>query len=148
MNQKDYMQTAIDLASKNVRMTKGTPFGAVIVKDGEIIASGANDVHIIHDPTAHAEIQAIRQACEKLGREILDDCELYASGEPCSMCLGAIHWAGFKAVYFAADMDVSVKEGLTVTREPGSIPVKQLDMEGHEEEPFVLWRQLESNTTK
>jgi len=94
------MQKAIELSIDNVRQNKGGPFGAVVVKDGEIIATGANCVTSDNDPTAHAEVTAIRNACKKLGSFQLDNCEIYTSCEPCPMCLGAIYWARPKAVYY------------------------------------------------
>ena len=95
------MARAIQLSIENVQSGRGGPFGAVIVKDGQIIAEGANRVTSTNDPTAHAEILAIRQACEKLGAFELKDCELYTSCEPCPMCLGAIYWARLERIYFA-----------------------------------------------
>ncbi len=96
-----FMARAIQLSIENVRSGRGGPFGAVVVKDGEIIAEGANRVTSTNDPTAHAEVLAIRQACQKLGDFELKDCELYTSCEPCPMCLGAIYWARPAHVYFA-----------------------------------------------
>ena len=100
------MARAIELAVENVRSGLGGPFGAVVVKDGSIIAEGANQVTATNDPTAHAEVLAIRQACQKLGLFELKTCELYTSCEPCPMCLGAVYWARLARVYygsFAAD---------------------------------------------
>lgn len=98
---KEFMRTAIKLSIDNVTQGKGGPFAAVIVKDDEIIATGVNSVTRTNDPTAHAEVVAIRKACEKLQSFQLDDCEIYTSCEPCPMCLGAIYWARPKAVYYA-----------------------------------------------
>jgi guanine deaminase len=95
-----FMARAIELAVENVRSGKGGPFGAVVVKDGELIAEGANRVTLTNDPTAHAEVLAIREACHKLGLFELKGCELYTSCEPCPMCLGAIYWARLARVYF------------------------------------------------
>ena len=97
------MQRAIDLAIENVRSGQGGPFGAVIVRGGEIIAEGVNQVTAHHDPSAHAEIVAIRRACQLTGHFELKDCEIYASCEPCPMCLGAIYWARLGGLYFAAN---------------------------------------------
>lgn len=94
------MARAIHLAVENVRSGKGGPFGAVIVKDGDVIAEGANQVTLTNDPTAHAEVIAIREACKKLGVFELKGYELYTSCEPCPMCLGAIYWARLSRVYF------------------------------------------------
>ena len=93
------MSRAIDLAVENVRSGQGGPFGAVIVRDGGIIAEGANRVTLTNDPTAHAEVLAIREACRKLGHFELKDCDLYTSCEPCPMCLGAIYWSRLSRVY-------------------------------------------------
>ncbi|MGD0963521.1 MAG: nucleoside deaminase [Candidatus Acidiferrales bacterium] len=95
-----YMQRAIELSIQNVQSGSGGPFGAVVVKDGKIVAEGANSVTTTNDPTAHAEVQAIRDACKKLGTFDLKGCEIYTSCEPCPMCLGAIYWARLDCVYF------------------------------------------------
>jgi tRNA(Arg) A34 adenosine deaminase TadA len=97
-----FMQRAIALAEVGMNSNSGGPFGCVIVKDGEIIAEGYNCVTSTNDPTAHAEIVAIRQACEKLSTFQLTGCTLYTSCEPCPMCLGAIYWARPARVVFAA----------------------------------------------
>jgi len=96
----DFMARAIQLAVENVLSGQGGPFGAVIVKDGNILAEGANRVTLTNDPTAHAEVLAIREACKKLGLFELTSCDLYTSCEPCPMCLGAIYWARLSRVYF------------------------------------------------
>lgn len=95
------MARAIQLSIENVHSGRGGPFGAVVVKDGNIIAEGANQVTSINDPTAHAEILAIRGACAKLGVFELHSCEIYTSCEPCPMCLGAIYWARLSRIFFA-----------------------------------------------
>ncbi|NEP02449.1 MAG: nucleoside deaminase [Symploca sp. SIO2E9] len=95
-----FMQEAIALSLKSVN-SGGGPFGAVIVKDGEIIAKAHNQVTSTNDPTAHAEIVAIRQACKVLNTFQLTGCQLYTSCEPCPMCLGAIYWARLDLVYYA-----------------------------------------------
>ena len=95
------MERAIRVSQKTMRAGKGGPFGAVIVRNGKIIATGFNQVTSTNDPTAHAEIVAIREACKKLRTFQLQDCELYTSCEPCPMCLSAIYWARLKKVYFA-----------------------------------------------
>jgi guanine deaminase len=97
------MQRAIDLAVENVNSARGGPFGAVIVCGGEIIAEGVNMVTSWNDPTAHAEVVAIRKACQTRSHFELKDCELYTSCEPCPMCLGAIYWARVGHLYFAAN---------------------------------------------
>jgi guanine deaminase len=97
------MQQAIDLAVSSVHDGGGGPFGAVVVKDGEIVGRGRNQVTTLGDPTAHAEVQAIRDACRTLGTHVLVGCELYSSCEPCPMCLAATYWARIGAVFFASD---------------------------------------------
>ena len=126
------MREAIKLSIEKMRAGIGGPFGAVIVKDGEIIARGFNKVTSTNDPTAHAEVVAIREACEKLGTFQLDDCELYTSCEPCPMCLGAIYWARPKKVYYgntkadAADIDFDdqfIYDELEVAMEDRKLPM-------------------------
>lgn len=95
------MRMAIDLSENNVRQNIGGPFGAVIVKDGLIIAASGNRVVVENDPTAHAEISAIRIACQKLDTYDLTGCEIYSSCEPCPMCLGAIYWAHIGKIFYA-----------------------------------------------
>ena len=95
------MARAIQLSVESVHSGRGGPFGAVIVRNAEIIAEGVNRVTSSNDPTAHAEVVAIRQACTKLGTFELKDCELYTSCEPCPMCLGAIYWARLSRIYYA-----------------------------------------------
>ena len=99
--QKKFMREAIRLSMENVQSGNGGPFGTVIVKNGKIIATGVNEVTKSNDPTAHAEMIAIRNACEKLNSVQLDGCDIYCSCEPCPMCLGAIYWARPKSIYFA-----------------------------------------------
>ena len=101
IEKEEFMREAIRLSVENVETGNGGPFGAVIVKDGQIIARGANQVTSSNDPTAHAEVVAIRKACEVLGSFQLDGCELYTSCEPCPMCLGAIYWARPDKIYYA-----------------------------------------------
>lgn len=102
------MLLAIKKAEENIAAAKGGPFGAVVVKDGEIIAAVGNQVTSTNDPTAHAEVVAIREACRTLGTFDLTGCEIYASCEPCPMCLGAIMWARIDKLFYAADrMDAS-----------------------------------------
>ena len=96
-----FMARAIQLSINNVQSGRGGPFGAVVVKDGNIVAEGANLVTATNDPTAHAEVLAIREACKKLGVFELEGCEIYSSCEPWPMCLGAIYWARLARVFFA-----------------------------------------------
>ncbi len=99
---KDFMDIAIELSDNNIDSNKGGPFGACVVKDGQIVGKGTNRVLKDNDPTAHAEVTAIREACKHLNTYDLSDCELYTSSYPCPMCLSAIFWANIKKVYYAA----------------------------------------------
>lgn len=96
-----FMQEAIQISVTNVAEGKGGPFGAIVVKDGKIIARGANSVTATNDPTAHAEVIAIRNACNSLKTFQLDGCDIYTSCEPCPMCLGAIYWARPARLFYA-----------------------------------------------
>ncbi|WP_288917556.1 nucleoside deaminase [uncultured Prevotella sp.] len=100
MTDKELMRRAIALSIDSVK-SGGGPFGAVIARDGEVIAEGSNSVTIDNDPTAHAEVNTIRKACKKLGTFDLTGCVIYTSCEPCPMCLGAIYWAHLDKIYFA-----------------------------------------------
>lgn len=95
-----FMRMAIELSAHNVKQAAGGPFGAVIVKDGMVVARSANKVIQQNDPTAHAEISAIRLACQELGTHTLEGCIIYTSCEPCPMCLGAIYWARIDTIYY------------------------------------------------
>ncbi len=99
--EEKFMQEAIALSGNGVRNNEGGPFGCVVVKNDAIVGRGNNRVTSSNDPTAHAEVVAIRDACKNLGTFQLDECEIYTSCEPCPMCLGAIYWARPKIVYFA-----------------------------------------------
>lgn len=98
---KEFMEMAIDEAIANLKSKEGGPFGAVVVKDGKVVGKGRNKVLKDHDPTAHGEVNAIRDACKNLGTHDLTGCEIYTSSYPCPMCLGAIIWANIKKVYYA-----------------------------------------------
>jgi guanine deaminase len=106
-----FMARAIQLSIENVRSGRGGPFGAVIVSDNRIVAEAVNQVTLTNDPTAHAEVLAIRGACQKLGVFELKDCELYTSCEPCPMCLGAIYWARLARVYYGNLADDAAQAG-------------------------------------
>ncbi len=95
------MSHAIQLSLRNVSSGRGGPFGCVVVKDGQIISEGVNEVTASNDPTAHAEVLAIRGACQKLARFDLTGCDIYSSCEPCPMCMGAIYWARIGKIFFA-----------------------------------------------
>jgi tRNA(Arg) A34 adenosine deaminase TadA len=108
---KEFMSEAIRLAQNGVESDEGGPFGAVVVKNGEIIGEGWNCVTSTNDPTAHAEVIAIRKACEKLDSFQLEGCVLYTSCEPCPMCLGAIYWARPEKIFYACTRDDAAKIG-------------------------------------
>ena len=107
----EFMQAAIALSLKSVRSENGGPYGAVVVKEGKIIGQGSNQVAPSNDPTAHAEMLAIREACTHLGSFQLQGCELYTSCEPCPMCLGAIYWSRLDRVYYANTKEDAAKIG-------------------------------------
>lgn len=111
MYEKKFMEEAIRLAVENAENGTGGPFGAVIVKDGKVIAACGNSVTPDNDPTAHAEVNAIREACRKLGVFQLEGCEVYTSCEPCPMCLGAIYWARPSKVYYASTKEDAARAG-------------------------------------
>ena len=130
------MQRAIALADQGMQQGSGGPFGAVIVKDGKIIAEASNQVTSTNDPTAHAEIAAIRIACQQLGSFQLDGCILYTSCEPCPMCLGAIYWSRFAQVFYAATQqdaaaigfdDQFIYDEIAKPMENRKIPFKQTE---------------------
>jgi len=109
--QERFMREAIHCALEKMRAGQGGPFGAVVVKDGVIVGRGWNQVTATNDPTAHAEVVAIREACQRLGTFRLDGCELYASCEPCPMCLSAIYWARITRLFFAATRRDAARAG-------------------------------------
>lgn len=108
---EQFMRRAIELAQGGIDSNAGGPFGSVVARNGEIIAEGCNRVTSENDPTSHAEIVAIREACRKLGSFQLDGCTIYTSCEPCPMCLGAIYWARPDRVYFAGTRDDAANAG-------------------------------------
>ena len=126
MEKIDFMREAIRLSDENVK-NGGGPFGAVIVKDGKIIATGGNRVTANNDPTAHAEVSAIRAAGQKLGTFDLSGCDIYTSCEPCPMCLGAIYWAHLDRMYYACNKDDAADAGFD-----DSFIYKELDLEASE----------------
>jgi tRNA(Arg) A34 adenosine deaminase TadA len=107
----EFMREAIRMARENVRGGHGGPFGAVVVRSGQVIGRGANRVTSSNDPTAHAEILAIREACAAAGTWVLNDCEIYCSCEPCPMCLAAIYWARIGQVFYAAQREDAAHVG-------------------------------------
>ena len=150
---KDFMREAIRIATESVG-NGGGPFGAVIVKDGEIVAGSANSVTIDNDPTAHAEVNAIRKACRKLGTFDLSDCVIYTSCEPCPMCLAAIYWAHIGKIYYGNtkkdaaaigfDDDFIYKE---LSKPYDKRVVRLMPLLGEEAlESFRLWREKPDKT--
>lgn len=149
-NHEEFMREAISLSVKNID-ENGGPFGAIIVKDGEVIARGVNRVTSNTDPTAHAEVNAIRQAAAKLGTFDLQGCEIYSSCEPCPMCLGAIYWAHLDKLYYAntkqdakdIDFDDSfIYEELDLPIEKRKIPTIQI-LRAEALEAFKKWQNKE-----
>jgi guanine deaminase len=143
-----FLSQAAALAEENMLKGLGGPFGALVVKEGRVVGRGFNQVTSLNDPTAHAEVQAIRDACKNLSSFQLDDCEIYTSCEPCPMCLGALYWARPKAIYFAStrkdaadagfDDDLIYRE-IVLPVEKRSIPTKGYPYEGHLR-VFELWK--------
>ncbi len=148
--EEDFMREAIGLSIENID-NNGGPFGAVIVKDGKVIAQGVNRVTSNNDPTAHAEVNAIRKAAEALGTYDLSGCEIYSSCEPCPMCLGAIYWARLDKLYYAntkqdakdIDFDDSfIYEELDLPIEKRKIPTIQI-LSKEAIQAFNKWKEKE-----
>lgn len=148
------MDRAIELAKTGMQNNQGGPFGCVVVKNGSIIAEGNNRVTSDNDPTAHAEIIAIRNACKTLDDFQLSECEIYTSCEPCPMCLGAIYWARPKRVYYAARREDAADAGfdddfiyreLDLSPEERSIPMIQTEQK-NAVELFEEWKQKDDKT--
>lgn len=151
--QYKFMREAIRISLENVTSGNGGPFGAVIVQDGKIIASGSNVVTSVKDPTAHAEVMAIRAACKILNTFQLQGCEIYCSCEPCPMCLGAIYWARLDKIYYAntkkdaAEInfdDEFIYNELDLSIERRQLPTVQL-LRDEAQIAFIQWR---DNTDK
>jgi guanine deaminase len=151
---EEFMREAIRLSELNVATGKGGPFGAIVVKDGRIIARGTNQVTATHDPTAHAEIIAIRNACRELESFQLEGCELYTSCEPCPMCLGAIYWARPSKVYFANTQsdaaaigfdDRFIYQELALPHADRKLPQEQLLAE-EARQAFIEWQKAENKS--
>ncbi len=146
-----YMNIAIGNAIKGMNSNEGGPFGCIIVKDNKIIGKGNNKVTSSNDPTAHAEVEAIRNACENLGSFQLEGCVIYSSCEPCPMCLGAIYWARPDKVYFGCDKkdaanigfdDDFIYQELPLTMKKRSIPFEQINKD-KAIEAFEIWNNKE-----
>lgn len=150
---EDFLKRAIEIAKENIDRGGG-PFGAVIVKDGKIIAESGNTVTLDMDPTAHAEVNAIRKACKVLNNFELKDCELYTSCEPCPMCLSSIYWTRLKKVYYAAGRKDAAKAGfdddfiykeLELEMNQRSIDFERLEVD-ESLSPFEKWENFEEKT--
>lgn len=153
----NFLRQALDLAVQSVR-TGGGPFGAVIVQNGEVVATGMNRVTVIQDPSAHAEVQAIRSACQTLGSFSLADCELYASCEPCPMCAATSFWARLPRVWFAATREDAAAAGFDDAAlyelfhagdhkftHDGPLTMTHVSHD-RVREPFAAWQALQSRT--
>ena len=146
---QEFMRMAIELSEKNVLDSLGTPFGAVVVKDGKVVAKSGNKVTATTDPTAHAEVSAIRLACKKLKTIDLHDCVIYTSCEPCPMCLSAIYWSKIGVIYYgntksdaaaAGFDDQFIYKELEKPMAARMIPVNQL-LRDEAQQAFKLWEQ-------
>jgi guanine deaminase len=142
-----YLQQAIDLAVDNVRLSRGGPFAALVVKDSKVVATGVNAVTVTNDPTAHAEVVAIRAACRVLQSFWLEGCDIYSSCEPCPMCLGAIYWSRASRIYFACNRydaarvhfdDSFIYNELSLDPGARTIPGHQL-LAKQGMQPFIEW---------
>ena len=145
-NHSRFLKEAINVACENLE-SGGGPFGAIVVKDGSIVGRGGNVVTKDNDPTAHAEVTAIRDACKNLGTFQLDGCIIYSSCEPCPMCLGAIYWARPTHVYYAMNKDDAAKIGfddafiydeIAKVENERLIPFVRLDLD--DQRPFEQWK--------
>ncbi|HLX28385.1 MAG TPA: nucleoside deaminase [Casimicrobiaceae bacterium] len=151
MNRK-HLALAIRLARENVLERGGRPFGAVLVRDDEVLATGVNEILATHDPSAHAEMQAIRAAATKLKTPRLERCVMYASGHPCPMCLSAMHMTGIGEVYYAYSNEDGEKYGLSTARiyaemaKPASqqsIRIEHVPLRDDGEHPFDCWQRTQ-----
>jgi guanine deaminase len=150
---QDHLAQAIRLARDNVLDKGGRPFGAVLVKDGRVLATGVNEMLATNDPSAHAELQAIRVAAAALKATRLDGCVMYASGHPCPMCLSAIHMTGIQEVYYAYSNEDAEKYGMSTARvyaemakpvSQQSIRVEHVPPPGDGESPFDCWQRTQA----
>lgn len=146
---QDYLEMAIKLAYDNVVDRGGRPFGAVLVKDGVVLSTGVNDIVATNDPSMHAEMQAIRAAAATLKHPRLDGCAMYASGQPCPMCLSAMHMIGISKVYYAYSNDDAEPYGLSTARiyaemakplSDQSIKIEYVPVRGNSKNPLEAWQ--------
>lgn len=149
-----HMKRAIELSQEMMERNEGGPFGAVVVKDGKVIAEGWNKVTSTNDPTGHAEITAIREACKKLNVFSLEGCEIYTSCEPCPMCLAAIYWARIDHIYYANTREDAAEIGfddeflyqeMKMPIEKRKIPIKQISRK-LAKKVFENWKKKEDKT--
>ncbi|MET3194843.1 nucleoside deaminase [Bacillus sp. OAE603] len=156
MKHTDWIKLSVRLAYENLLNKNGGPFGAIIVKDGKIIGAGVNSVTTLNDPTAHAEVQAIRDACLNIKTFTLKDSVLYTSCEPCPMCLSAAYWSRISKIYYfftkkeAAAIgfdDAHIYNELSLPYEDRSIPSEQIFIPVNDKEnPFIVWINDENRT--
>ena len=148
-----FMRRAIELSQKAMDEGAGPPFGAVIVRNGKVIADGYNNSFATNDPTAHAEIVAIRRACEAVDSRFLNDCVIYSSSEPCPMCLGAIYWSGIGQIYYGNDRTAAAAAGFDDARlyreialpvEDRALPMMQ-QLAGEARGAFDAWQARATN---
>jgi tRNA(Arg) A34 adenosine deaminase TadA len=152
--EEKFMREAIRLSKEGSEANEGGPFGCVIVKGDEIIGRGNNKVLLTNDPTAHAEIIAIRDACKNIGNFQLDDCEVYTSCEPCPMCLGALYWARPKVIYYANNRqdaaNIGFDDSMIYEELKKDIPERKIPMKsvGREQaiKVFKEWQQTGNKT--
>lgn len=153
-NKEKFMTEAVNAALKGMNNNEGGPFGCIVVKNGQIVGRGNNKVTSTNDPTAHAEVNAIRDACKNLDSFQLDGCEIYTSCEPCPMCLGAIYWARPDKVYYGSNQsdaanigfdDAFIYEEIPLPYSKRSIPFEQLARD-IALEPFQEWTKKEDKT--
>jgi tRNA(Arg) A34 adenosine deaminase TadA len=151
---KKYMKMAIDLSRSGMMQEKGGPFGCIIVKNGKVVGKGSNSVLETNDPTAHAEVVAIRDACKNLENFQLEGCDMYTSCEPCPMCLGAIYWARPARVFYANTKqdaaaigfdDQFIYKELELPMKDRKIPFSQIDQE-EANRVFKEWAKLDNKT--
>ncbi|MGI8313891.1 nucleoside deaminase [Halobacillus mangrovi] len=149
-----FMERAVALAAENVR-SGGQPFGAVLVKNNEVVAEGVNEMHLNYDVSGHAELLAIRRAQEALQTHDLSGYTMYASGEPCSMCLTAMYFAGIQDVFYCASVEEAAQVGLEKSKEvyddlqktkgERSFVMKQVPLEAGQENPMKMWDERSKN---
>lgn len=150
-----FIREVVEMAANNALSLGGGPFGALVVKDGVIIGKGVNKVTTTNDPTAHAEVTAIRDACKNLSNYQLNDAVIYTSCEPCPMCLSAIYWARIRTIYYAARSEDAAAAGFddSFIFQEISLPAQQRKIAAEHipvkdfDKPFRKWKEVENKTT-